>query len=81
MNDGTPLSSSDSEMASKIRKSFVKICHAAFDKKMKFNCLSLKIDDDEIFKSRSKMPTFFIRPFLANAQFRSGQNISPVNLV
>ena len=34
MNNGTPLSSSDSEMASKIRKSFMKNCHATFDKTM-----------------------------------------------
>ena len=33
MNDGTPSSSSDSEMASKIKKHFVKNCHAMFDKK------------------------------------------------
>ena len=31
---------------------------------MKFNCLSLKIDDDELFKKGSKISTFFIRPFL-----------------
>ena len=40
MNNGTPLPSSNSEMASKIKKSFVKNCHATFDKKMKINCIS-----------------------------------------
>ena len=34
MNYGTPSSSSNSEMASKIKKSFVKKCHATFDKKI-----------------------------------------------
>ena len=33
MNNGNPLSSSDSEMASKIKESFVKIFHATFEKK------------------------------------------------
>ena len=32
-NDGNPSSYSDSEMASKTRKRFVKNCHATFDKK------------------------------------------------
>ena len=40
INNGTPLPSSNSEMASKIKKSFVKNCHATFDKKMKINCIS-----------------------------------------
>ena len=31
---------------------------------MKFNCLSLKIDDDDVFKNSSKRPIFVIRPFL-----------------
>ena len=52
MNDGTPSLSSDSEMASKIRKHFVKKFHATFDKKMKFNCLSLKLYGDDLFKDR-----------------------------
>ena len=51
-------------MASKIKKRFVKNCDATFDKKIKFNCLSLKIDDDNLFKNRSKKPTFVTRPFL-----------------
>ena len=62
MNYGTPSSSSDSEMASKIKKRFVKNYHAMFDKK-KINFLSLNIEDD-LFKYRSKRPTFVLRPFL-----------------
>ena len=53
MNDGTPLSSSDSEIASKIKKlfkrSFVKNCHATFDKKIMFNYHALKLYDDGLF--------------------------------
>ena len=60
MNDETPSSSSDSEMASKTKKRFVKNCHATFDKKMKFNSLSLKIDDHDLFKNRPKRPTFVL---------------------
>ena len=41
MNNGATFLSSDSEMASEIKKKFVKNCHAMFDKKMKINCLSL----------------------------------------
>ena len=52
MNNRTLLSYSDSEMASKIKKSFVKNCHATFDKKMKLNCHALKLDDDDLFKNR-----------------------------
>ena len=63
MNNGTPSSSSDSEMASKIKKSFVKNCHATFYKKMKFNCHTLKLDDYSLFKNRSKRPTLVTRPF------------------
>ena len=33
MNYGTPLLSFDSEMESKIKKSFLKNCHATFDQK------------------------------------------------
>ena len=51
MNDGTPSSFSDSKMSSKIKISFVKNCHATFDKKMKFNCHALKLDDDYLFKN------------------------------
>ena len=41
MNDGTTSSSSDSEMAPKIKKRFVKNFHATFDKRMNFNCHAL----------------------------------------
>ena len=63
MNYETPSSSSDSEIASKIKKSFVKNCHTTFDKTIKINCLSLIMDDDYMFKNRSKRPTFLIEPF------------------
>ena len=43
-------SSSDYEMASKTKRSFkrslLKNCHATFDKKIKFNCHTLKLYDD-----------------------------------
>ena len=77
MDDGTPSSSSDSEMSSKIKKSFVKNCHATFDKDIKMNCLYPIIDDDDLFNNRSKRPTFVISQFLINSQSRSGQIISP----
>ena len=64
MNNGTLSLSSDSEMASKIKKRFVKKCHATFDKKMKSNFLSLKIDYNDLFKNSTKIPTFLPRPFL-----------------
>ena len=68
MNNGTPSSSSDSKKASKIKRilkrSLVKNCHAVFDKRMKFNCHALKLDDDDLSKNRSKRPTFVTRPFL-----------------
>ena len=68
MNYGTPSSSSDSKKASKIKRILkrilVKNCHAVFDKRMKFNCHDLKLDDDDLSKNRSKRPTFFTRPFL-----------------
>ena len=64
MKYGTPLLSSDSEMASKIKKRFVKNCHATFDKKMKSNFLSLKIDYNDLFQNWSKISTLLPRPFL-----------------
>ena len=48
-------------MSSKIKKSFVKSCHATFDKKMKFNFHSIKLDDDDLFNNMSKRPTFVTR--------------------
>ena len=64
MNNRTILSYSDSEMASKIKKRFVKYFHATFDKKKKINCISLIMDDEDQFKNRSKRPTFVLRLFL-----------------
>ena len=64
MNYGDPSSSSDSETAYKMKKCFVKNCHATFDKKMKFNFHVLKLYDDDLFKNRSKRSTFVTRPFL-----------------
>ena len=64
MNDGTHSFSFYSEMASKIKKSFVKNFHAMFDKIMYVNFLSLIKDDVDHFKNRSKRPSFLIRPFL-----------------
>ena len=52
MNDGTSSQSSDYEMASKIKKGFVKNCHATFDKKTKLNCHALKLDDDDMFNNK-----------------------------
>ena len=73
MNNGIPSSSSDSEMASKIKKRFVKNCHATFDKKMKFNCRAIKLDDDDLFKNMSKIPTFVTRPFLTMLSLELGR--------
>ena len=64
MNNVTPLSSSDSEMESKINKCLVKHVHAMFDNKMKMNGISLIINDGDQFKNRSKRPTFVLRSFL-----------------
>ena len=57
MNYGTPLSSSDSEMESKVKKNR----RATFDKKFKMNCYYLKAEDDVMFKNRSNIPTFVLR--------------------
>ena len=64
MNNGNPLSSSDSEMASKIKKTFVKNCHATYDLKIKINFLSLIMVDYDLFNNRSKRPNFLISPYL-----------------
>ena len=58
MNDGTPLLSSDSEMASKVKKNH----RATFEKYNKMHCYSLEIDDDALFKNMSKRPAFVLRP-------------------
>ena len=54
MNNGTPLSSSDSEMVSKVKKK-----HRSTLKKMNMHCYYLKIDDDVLFKNRSKYRTLY----------------------
>ena len=63
MNDGIPSLSSDSEMAYKTKNQFLKNCHATFDKTIKSNYLPLKIDYYDLFKNRSKRPTFLPRLF------------------
>ena len=79
MNNRTPSSSSDSEISSKIKmsfkRSFVKNCHATFDKKMRFNFHALKLDDDDLFKIGQN--TYLCHKIiLDHAQFRSGQSTS-----
>ena len=48
MDNGIPLSSSDFAMTSKEKK----YCHANFKDQMKMYCLSLKTEDDAMFKNR-----------------------------
>ena len=55
MNDGTPLSSSDYEMASKVNKD----CRATFEK-IRMNCYYLRSKDDALYKNSSKIPTFVL---------------------
>ena len=50
MNDGIPSSSSDSEITSKENKNR----RATFKIQMKIHCLSLKSEDDALFKDRFK---------------------------
>ena len=74
INNGSPSSYSDCEMGSKIKKRFLKNCHATFDKKMKFNCHALKFDDDYLFKNSSKkIPTFVTSPFLTMLNVEVGR--------
>ena len=65
MNDGTPLSSSDFEMAYKVKKNR----NAAFDKKIKINCYSLKVEYDALFKNMSRRPAFLLRPLKSMLNF------------
>ena len=65
MEDGTPSSSSDSEMASKEKKNR----RSTFKIEMKMHCYSLKIDDDALLKNRSKVPAFVIRPLKTTPNF------------
>ena len=57
MNNGTPLSFYGSEMASKVKKITVPRL-----KKMKIHSCYRKIQDDALFKNKSKRPAFLIRP-------------------
>ena len=40
---------------------------------MKINCLSLKIDDDDLFNNRSKRPIFLLRSFLTMLNLEGGR--------
>ena len=48
MDNGIPLLSSDSAMTSKENKN----CRATFKIKIKIHCLSLKAEDDTLFKNK-----------------------------
>ena len=72
-NNGTPFSSSDTEIASKIKKLFMKNCHATFDKKIKMNFLSLIMDDDRMFNNSSKIPIFVLKPSLTMFNLEVGR--------
>ena len=65
MDYGTPVSSSDSEMASKENKNR----RSMFEKKMNMHFYSLKIDDDALFKNMSKRPAFVLRPLKSMLNF------------
>ena len=51
MDDVTPLPSSDSEMTSKEKKN----CRARFKIQMKIHFLSIKAEDDALFKNRLRI--------------------------
>ena len=57
MDYGTPLSSYDSEMASKVQK--ISVPRLEINK---MHCYYIKNQDDALFKNRSKRPAFLIRP-------------------
>ena len=65
MNDGTPLSSSDSEMASKVKKNF----RSTFEKEIKMQCYPLRTQYGSLFKNRSKRPAFVLRPLNSMLNF------------
>ena len=65
MDDRIPLSSSDYTMTSKKKKNLL----AMFKIQMKKNCLSLKTRDDALFKVKSKIPTFVLKPIKAIRKF------------
>ena len=56
MDDGIPSPSSDYEMTYKEKKN----CHATIKIQMKIHFLSLKAEDDSLFKNRPKnMPLYY----------------------
>ena len=61
MDDGIPSSSSDSEMTSKKKKNR----RATFKNQMEKHCLYLKAKDDALFKIRSKITAFVLKPLKA----------------
>ena len=64
MNYGNPLSSSDSEMASNVKKN-----RPSTFEKMNMHCYSLKIYEDALFHNRSKIPDFVLRPLKSMLNF------------
>ena len=65
MNDGLSFSSSDFEMAYKVKKNL----HSTFENKIKLYCYYLKADDDSLFKSRPKRPAFSLSPLKSMLNF------------
>ena len=65
MNDGTPLSSSNYEIASMVKKNLKKNIW----KKMIMYCYFFKAEDDAFFKNRSKRSAFVISPLKSILHF------------
>ena len=65
MNDGTPLSSSNSEMASKAKKNR----RDTFENKTKTHCYSLRTQNDALFKNRSEISAFVLKPLKSMINF------------
>ena len=63
MNNGTSLSFSDYETAPKFKKSFGGKINAKFDVFMKTRCDFIIDADNELFKNRTKKPTFVLCSF------------------
>ena len=61
MDDGIPSSPSHSEMTSKKKKN----SHATFKLQIKIHFLDLKTDYCEMYKNRSKIPAFSLKPLKA----------------
>ena len=64
MNNGNPLSSSDSEMASIVKKVAVPRL-----KKINLHCYYLKINNDALFNNRSIIPTSLLNPLKSMLNF------------